>query len=660
METRCLQCFEQYDEQYGVCPYCGFVRGTPPKEAYHLHPGVILNNRYVIGTVIRYGGFGVVYNAWDQKLEIIVAVKEYFPAATVTRTPGTKAIILSGGRGKLNEYKQGISLFMEEAKNTAKFEKHPNITNVYDYFEENNTAYMVMEKLNGINLNEYLKLQPEGRLSVEETIHILLSIINALKEVHKRGLLHRDIAPDNIFICSNNTVKLIDFGTAKFGNDELELTREVVVKPGYSPPEQYDSKSVQAAFTDIYALAATMYRAITGIVPDESVNRKEEDTLKSPKEVVQDIPDFIDSSLMRAMSITPEFRFKTVQEFEDAILSKKTFRSEQQQRKFLLRRRLICVSMVLLAIAITGGVNYRNYRNKKMAAILEPATIMVWMPVDEDGKDVAVEEFDGITKEFKKEYQQVKIEVEYIPEEEYQSRLQEAFEKKEAPTVFDGEYVTKDMKDDLASLKDVINIVEKKEYYFLDDYKTIYPQQDVLPTGFSVPVVYGNINLMSRGKVNRSNDLKKFLEKKNVLYIAGSDSYRSIQEQLPGIYAVMPIQDIELTGYFTDQWCVSSQGSDEQIFAGKRLLFYFLGEQAQDAMYIQHKEGLPLNKAMLDVYQNVNGELYFLSDVIERVTFHAQNELDMEKYYNKLFQEHYAGNKEMLEKLVSWLEEGEE
>lgn len=661
---RCLNCMELVEE-YDVCPQCGFVHGTEPEIVNHLYPGMTLNNeRYIVGTVVNFGGFGVVYRAWDTQLEIMVAIKECFPPSLVTRVPGQSRVTLLSGGVRRAQFLNQMGLLLEEAKNTAKFGDHPNIVNVFSRFEDNGTAYMVMEYLSGVTLKEYLK-QNGGKLDVETTTTILLSVIKALKEVHKRGMLHRDIAPDNIFILNNGTVKLYDFGAGKFVDEDESLIRENVVKPGYAPPEQYDNKSKQGPWTDIYALAATMYRCITGIVPAESTNRqeaqynKEGDLIKTLREVDESVPEFLDSSIMRAMSITPRFRFQTVDEFEEAILNKKTFRSEEQEKKFLLRRRLIsvmCVGLVILAGALFA---YFDYDKKEKAAKLEETSISIWMPVDEAGEEVARDEYENMIAEFCEVYPQVTIDVTYVPENEYKERLLDAFDSGNAPTVFDGEYISDSFDDDLAQLDDVIDLLNSKDYYFLKDYNGLFPNKNVIPTGFSVPLIYGNSNLIETKKVQKTNSENDFLNKKNTFYIGGSDEYVNIQNKLPGIYEVIPLQGDNLLGSFTDLWSVSAQGNQAQINAGKRVIYYLLGEKAQDVYYVQHAEGLPINKAMLEVYCTVNAEMYFLEEYIDKVDINNGEYESIDEYYDSVYGDEFKNDSEAVDRLIEWLGKGE-
>lgn len=652
METRCLNCMQVYDSAYDVCPHCGFVKGTPPKEANHLHPGMMLQERYIVGTVVSFGGFGVVYRAWDTRLETMVAIKEFFPTTVVTRTPGEKKIILLGKGNKAKQYRQTMDAFIEEARTTAKFEKHPNIVNVFNYFEENGTAYFVMEYMDGISLKGYLK-QNGGSLDVDTTIEILLSVINALKAVHKEGILHRDIAPDNIFLCKGNKVKLFDFGAAKFSDEEMEKTREVVLKPGYAPPEQYQAKSVQGPWTDIYALGATMYRALTGVIPDESTNRVEEDTVKRPREMKPEIPEYIDAALMRAMSVTPEFRFKNVQEFEDAILNKKVMRTEAEQRKFLLRRRLIGVASVALAVLIGAFAVHRHY---EQMAELEECEIIVWMPAEEADLETAKTTMEEMKEEFESVYNEeeelIHITVEYIPEEEYGSRLTDALvnDEKNAPTVFDGSYLTKDTMKYATSLKDVVGSINKSEYYFLNAYKKYFPEQKQLPLGYTIPVNYVNYTLLlnSENPIT-NNSIDRFIDRTSLFCVAGTDSYRRVQDEMGAGYMVVPLREENaVQGRFVSLWSVNGNQDDVQVKAGKRLLYYFLGQRAQDALCVQNAKAFPLNKEIMEtVYVIVNPEMSF---VPEQKTDFSLNEADWQEYYDALYMKELEDSTETVEK----------
>ena len=284
-----------------------------------LKPGVILKERYKIEEVIGAGGFGITYRAWDPLLQSYVAIKEYYPSGIATRSADSSKVCVPVGQEQ-REYHRGRIRFLKEAQDVARFQSEPNIVSIYDYLEENDTAYMVMEYLHGCTLKQYIR-EHGGRLDTDHILHICLSVLDALAVVHKAGMIHRDISPENIFICEDLTVKLIDFGAAKQVYLDGEQTMSVVLKPGYAPPEQYAKKDKQGPWTDIYALGATLYFAATGEKPEESFGRVLGDTIKPVCEVNPEIPRAMSQVIMRAMSVKIEDRYQTVETMREALLA---------------------------------------------------------------------------------------------------------------------------------------------------------------------------------------------------------------------------------------------------------------------------------------------------------------------------------------------------
>ena len=283
-----------------------------------LKPGVILKERYKIEEVIGAGGFGITYRAWDPLLQAYVAIKEYYPSGIATRSVDSSKVCVPVGNEQ-KEYHRGLVRFLKEAQDVARFQAEPNIVSIYDYLEENDTAYMVMEYLHGCTLKRYV-LDHGGRLDTDHIIHICLSVLDALAIVHASDMIHRDISPENIFICEDLTVKLIDFGAAKQVYLDGEQTMSVVLKPGYAPPEQYAKKDKQGPWTDIYALGATLYFAATGEKPEESFGRALEDTIKPVCVVNPEIPMYLSKVIMQAMSVKIEDRYPTVEAMREALL----------------------------------------------------------------------------------------------------------------------------------------------------------------------------------------------------------------------------------------------------------------------------------------------------------------------------------------------------
>lgn len=265
---------KEYGKDFNVCPHCGYIADTVPESKYHLRPGTCLADKYVLGKVIGHGGFGITYIAYDKVIQKRVAVKEFFPNAFSTRSEGELEV--SCYNRKSEEFlKDGIRKMLEEAKRLSSFSSTDNVVDIFDFFEANNTAYIVMEYLDGKDLKKLLE-ENGGSLKPERAIEIIMPVLNALEDMHKEKVIHRDISPDNIFICGNGKVKLLDFGSARLAVDDSEKSLSVMVKRGYAPREQYASRSKQGPWTDVYAVCATLYRMITGETPLESTERDEE------------------------------------------------------------------------------------------------------------------------------------------------------------------------------------------------------------------------------------------------------------------------------------------------------------------------------------------------------------------------------------------------
>lgn len=315
--TLCYGCMEEMGAAQ-TCPYCGYELGTAPVSAHHLVPGTMLENKYRIGRVLGQGGFGITYIAWDQKLEMKLAIKEYFPQGMAARAPGRAEVDKSSGEIK-EQLTFGLQRFLNEAKTLARFAEHPNIVTVRDFFETNSTAYLVMSYVEGVTLEQYLQ-RKGGRLSFNHCLKIIMPVLDALKEVHRAGIMHRDISPDNIFINKDGRVILIDFGAARQEMREKSKSLSVILKAGYAPEEQYRSKGKQGPWTDIYAVGATLYRAITGQTPLEAMDRMAEDDLKPPLELGAEIRVDQESVLLNAMAVNAVDRYQTVEELQEAFL----------------------------------------------------------------------------------------------------------------------------------------------------------------------------------------------------------------------------------------------------------------------------------------------------------------------------------------------------
>ncbi len=317
----CYGCFANKENQ-GPCTFCGYASDSSLEAGLYLTPGTLLSGKYLVGRLLGQGGFGITYLGWDTNLEIRIAIKEFFPQGLVSRVPGENSVISYTGEIK-EQFSFGVESFLRESKTLARFEHHPSIVTVRDYFEANNTAYMVMSFIEGITLLEYLN-RSGGKIPVEQAIQIVLPVTDALKEVHAAGILHRDISPDNIFIDKEGRVILIDFGAARQEMREKSKSLSVVLKAGYAPEEQYRTKGKQGPWTDIYAVGATLYRCITGDKPPEAIDRLAEDDLVPPSQLGIAIEPDREAALLSALAVKDSDRCQTVEEFQAELLGDKT------------------------------------------------------------------------------------------------------------------------------------------------------------------------------------------------------------------------------------------------------------------------------------------------------------------------------------------------
>ena len=310
----CYYCMKTIEDGARFCPECG-RKQEERNPLHHLQPGTILNGRYTIGKSIGEGGFGITYAGIDNVLQMRVAIKEYYPSGIANRTQrGT----VEGNTASLENgtYAAWKKKFLDEAINLGRFSDEPGIVNVRDFFEENNTAYMVMEYLDGETLKS--RIDREGSLSVRETVNLFLPVMRSLENVHARELIHRDISPDNVYLTKTGA-KLIDFGAARQMSSEFNKSISVMLKGGYSPEEQYRRNGVQGPWTDVYSLAATMYTCITGVVPDDAVERLLEDKLVRPSALGVSISDSMETAILKGMSVRSKDRFQTVREMIEAL-----------------------------------------------------------------------------------------------------------------------------------------------------------------------------------------------------------------------------------------------------------------------------------------------------------------------------------------------------
>lgn len=512
----CMNCFS-VKGAYEVCPYCGHVEGTPPKQPHYLTPGTIIGDHFIVGTAIGAGGFGITYKCFDTTLGRTRAVKEFYMAGLVNRSPGERRVGLLSG-DKAGQYKERLQRFLLEARSITQFGKAKDIVNIYDYFEENGTAYIIMEYIDGVLLKDYLDKQ--GVMDSEAALSVIMPIIEAVKKIHSKGIIHRDVSPDNIYITSEDSIKIIDFGAARLNDTKVGMAAEPVVKVGYSPLEQYRNANKQGFYTDVYAVGAILYQMLTGVLPLESTEREFKDQLKSPREMGVKISTNVDRAVMEALAVRPELRFQGIQQFQDALLNKRIAEYPGDKLKKRKRRHYSIIGL-FATLAVGAGVAaglYSTILNPKdrifESVIDSPTKISVW--VENNDQKTQIEELvesgfragrnqeeDGKLLEMQKQNENVEVEV--TVQQNMEKALEESKKsnKDSMPNMFLSDHVSNMGDYSLISLEDNYSRLDMEKYVFMSGYEKYFPGMKEMPTGVDTLLLY--VNEIGYYKSNRLN-----------------------------------------------------------------------------------------------------------------------------------------------------------
>lgn len=641
MKKRCFNCMKEYEEQYEVCPHCGYVDGSPPAEAYHLAPGEILNHKYIVGTAIDSGGFGIIYRAWDAQMEQVVAIKEYFPNGVVSRVPGQNDVIVYSGKNR-EVFRKGVDRFLVEARNMAEFSQ-PDIVALYDYFEENNTAYIVMEYLDGVSFKEYLK-ERGGRIPSEEVVDITLHVLAALEEIHSHHIIHRDISPDNIFLCSNHRVKVIDFGAARFSSGEESSNFSTIVKPGYAPAEQYRTKSRQGPFTDLYALGACMYQAATGEKPQESLARAMHDDLRPPKELNPEVPEYLSDIIMKAMAMDEDERFQSSEEFMKALkghqIDKTPAKKKPKKKKKKGNSVLKMAVAVVLTLLLCAGAFWGITNHTRLVKMGYSGKIEFYVP--ESKKDYYGEVVNDYSIDYDKE-----ISIVPVADEKYKETVLEKLGTKESPAIFvSDDFSQKELADAEDMEKYVVDAIEDSEenFYYLNQYYKKKQDEKRMPLSFNVPLILENRNLgkavkkaindssefalSAKGKiaqtelyqvkdsvvdlssglhidtknsVNSKKGIRKFKNGETAYYITDWADYHKIIEskKYMDLDILYPDKSTKMKVDFSEYISISSKINVQARMEAEDFVMYMALNQSKYLMKEEREDTLPLNKEAL-------------------------------------------------------------
>ena len=361
MRRLCIGCMNPLDEN-NRCTICKNPKPTFRSTPRCLQPGTLLQNRYLIGRVLGEGSFGITYISRDLLLDTTVAIKEYFPLSLVSRDVRNKkdniVYVLHGNTREL--YKKGLTQFYNEARILSRFQKLDGIATVYNLFYENNTAYLVMDYVSGITLKKHI--EKNGAVSGNEMLLWIKPVIKALISIHNAGMIHRDISPDNLILTEDRQLVLIDFGSARMEKANTSQSMTVTFKRGFTPEEQYLKHGKLGTWSDVYSLCATMYYMLTGVTPNEAIERMLHDKLIS----LADIPEIQLSAhqketIMKGISIKPEKRIQNMQGLLDMLYGKPHWKYVfskilKRYKKRILKFGIVS-GLLLICLGICYGIN---------------------------------------------------------------------------------------------------------------------------------------------------------------------------------------------------------------------------------------------------------------------------------------------------------------
>ncbi len=343
----CIGCMNPLDAS-GQCSCCHLNQDQYKPIPRCLLPGTVLADRYILGRVLGEGSFGITYIGLDCVLDHRVAIKEYYPSDLVSRDVirGTdKNVYVYESRAK-TEYKENLDKFLNEARCLTRFNQLNGIVSVRDFFYENETAYIVMEYVSGMSVKEYIR--ENGPMEGERVLELMKPVLETLFQIHRTGMVHRDISPDNILFSGSGELVLIDFGSARMRNMEMTRSMTVVFKRGYSPEEQYRARGRQGAWSDVYAICATMYFMLTGKTPEDAIERMLGAPMKSLTEMPEvELAVWQKKALMKGISVKAEDRYENVGELLAELYAEKEI---PDRRPISIRLKFWKISVVVGAV----------------------------------------------------------------------------------------------------------------------------------------------------------------------------------------------------------------------------------------------------------------------------------------------------------------------
>lgn len=308
-KKRCHQCMKEIDFAAAVCPHCGFSAKPVPADPNYLPPGTTLAHRYQLGNLLQKNAEHAIYIAYDNHLDVVVTIKEFFPPALVLRNSNGSITAIPGKKSLLLEQ---MEAFLALNQTLSKFRTIPSLIQVYSVFEENHTLYAVSETVQGVTLREYL-FDHYGELSWSEASPLFIELIKTLSHLHKIGIIQGALSPETIYITELQKPKITGFLTPFF-RQKNEISQQILYD-GYAAPEQYDENQTCGPWTDVYSVAAVLYKALTGTMPTPSNTRAFNDNLIAPDILNSNVPKNVSLAIMAALTLSAKLRTQTMDDF---------------------------------------------------------------------------------------------------------------------------------------------------------------------------------------------------------------------------------------------------------------------------------------------------------------------------------------------------------
>ena len=350
----CMGCMEKSQEN--PCPNCGYDSRQTGEYPHFLPPGRILNGKYLVGKALGQGGSGITYIGYDLALELKVAIKEYYPTAYVNRQGATSTLlnwVVPAGSEDL--HREGVEAVLYEARKLAKLEKIPQVVGVRDAFEENNTAYLVMDYVQGETLKSYVSRR--GVMPWQEIREEFLPVMEALEKIHSLGIQHQDISPDNLMSMPDGTLRVLDLGASR---DSAGAGEKDVVKHGFSPFELYSGGDGVGPWTDVYGLAATMYYALTGRIPPSALDRMAGNEINWKAPELRAVPEPVKGILKQALALAPKDRIQTMADF--CKLVEQPPKQKTVPWRFLALGVATLAAVAVISVLFSGGAEEESVR----------------------------------------------------------------------------------------------------------------------------------------------------------------------------------------------------------------------------------------------------------------------------------------------------------